>query len=211
MDVALEAGADMVGLVFYTRTPRAISPDAAAKLAKRARGQAAIVALTVDADDRLFNDIVELIAPDIFQLHGHESPARVADLRTRFGRPIMKALSVADARDLAAVPAYASIVDRFLFDARPPQGKIRPGGRGNVFDWSLISQIERIKPVMLSGGLNPENVAAAIQSVCPDAVDVSSGVEQSPGVKDPERIRSFILAARQAAASLDGKRLARKA
>jgi phosphoribosylanthranilate isomerase len=190
----------MVGLVFYARTPRAISPDAAGKLARRARGRAAIVALTVDADDNLFDRLMEQITPDYFQLHGHETPERAAALRARLRRPIMKALSVSDAQDLHAMPAYAPAVDRFLFDTRPPQGKVRPGGRGTVFDWSLIEGIERMRPIMLSGGLNCDNVAAAIRSVRPDAVDVSSGVESAPGVKDPARIHAFIRAARAAAA-----------
>ena len=202
MEAALEAGADLVGLVFFPPSPRAVSLAAAAELAKLARGRAGVVALTVDADDRLLAGIVEAVAPDLLQLHGRETPERVAAIRARFARPVMKAIAVAAAEDLTAVPAYAAVADRLLFDARPPMGATRPGGHGRAFDWSLLSRLDRSKPVMLSGGLDPGNVAAAIASVRPDAVDVSSGVERKPGEKDPEKIKAFVAAARAAAASL---------
>ncbi len=202
MAAALAAGADLVGLVFFSPSPRAVSLAAAAELAKLARGRAGVVALTVDADDRLLVEIVEAVAPDLLQLHGRETPERVAALRARFGRPVMKAIAVTAAEDLKVVPAYGAVADRLLFDARPPTGATRPGGHGRAFDWSLLSSLERSKPVMLSGGLDPGNVAAAIASVRPDAVDVSSGVEHKPGEKDPEKIKAFIAAARAAASSL---------
>jgi phosphoribosylanthranilate isomerase len=211
LNAALDAGADLVGFVFYPRSPRAISPDEAAKLANRARGRASIVALTVDADDELHSRIVERINPDLMQLHGKETVERIAAVRARFGRPIMKAVSVASAEDLKAVAVYAPVVDRLLFDARPPAGKIRPGGRGAVFDWSLIGQAERTKPIMLSGGLNPDNVAEAIRTVRPDGVDVSSGVEALPGAKDPNKIRAFVRAARQAEETLVAQTVASSA
>ncbi|MEX2129285.1 MAG: phosphoribosylanthranilate isomerase [Xanthobacteraceae bacterium] len=201
LDAALNAGADLVGLVFFPPSPRNVSLEVGAKLAARALGRARIVALTVDADDRLLEGIAKTVAPDMFQLHGTETLARVADLGKRFGRPMMKAIPVASAEDLKVVPAYAAVADRILFDARPPKDATRPGGHGRAFDWTLLARLDRTKPVMLSGGLNPENVAVAIRTVRPDAVDVSSGVEKSPGVKDPEKIKAFIANARAAAAS----------
>jgi phosphoribosylanthranilate isomerase len=202
MDAALAAGADLVGLVFFGPSPRAVSLDQAAALAQRARGRAGVVALTVDADDALLKNIVEAIAPELLQLHGRETPARVSAIRARFGRPVMKAIPVAAAEDLRVVPAYAAVADRLLFDARAPKDATRPGGHGQAFDWTLLARLDRLKPVMLSGGLNPENVAAAIKSVRPDAVDVSSGVESKPGVKDPAKVKAFVANARAAAGSL---------
>lgn len=202
MHAALAAGADWVGLVFFPASPRAVTLAAAAELATLARGRAGVVALTVDADDRMLADIVETVAPDLLQLHGRETPERVGAIRARFARPVMKAIAIASAEDLTAVSAYAAVADRLLFDARPPTGATRPGGHGRAFDWTLLSRLQRAKPVMLSGGLDPGNIAAAIASVRPDAVDVSSGVEIRPGEKDPEKIKAFIAAARAAASSL---------
>lgn len=205
MESALAAGTDLVGLVFFPPSPRSVSFDQAAGLAGMARGRASIVALTVDGDDRLLEGIVDAVAPDLLQLHGKEPPARVTALRTRFGRPVMKAIPVAAAEDLHIVPAYAAVADRLLFDARPPKDATRPGGHGRAFDWSLITRVERKKPVMLSGGLDSTNVTEAIKVVRPDAVDVSSGVERSPGKKDPEKIAAFVSAVRTVAASLREK------
>jgi phosphoribosylanthranilate isomerase len=205
MDAALAAGADLVGLVFNPLSPRAVSIEKAAMLAGLARGRARVVALTVDGDDALIKGIVETVAPNLLQLHGEETPARVAELRARFGRPVIKAIPIAAATDLKAVPAYEAVADRLLFDARPPRDATRPGGHGRIFDWSLIASVERKKPVMLSGGLDPGNVAEAIRIARPDAVDVSSGVESAPGRKDPEKISAFVAAARAASASLREK------
>jgi len=202
MDAALDAGADLVGLVFFPPSPRAVAMDLAATLAARARGRALVTALTVDADDNLLAEIVDHAKPDLLQLHGEETKERVAAIRTRFGRPVMKAVAVAEAADLRVVPAYEAIADRILFDARPPKDASRPGGHGRAFDWTLLSRVARKKPLMLSGGLTPENVAEAIRIVRPDAVDVSSGVERVPGEKDLERIRKFVENARAAAAAL---------
>jgi phosphoribosylanthranilate isomerase len=201
MDAALAAGADLVGLVFFPASPRNVSIDAGAELAARARGKALVAALIVDAEDAIVRLIRENVAPDVLQLHGSETPARVTEVRQRFGLPIMKAIPVASAEDLQAVAAYAA-ADRILFDARPPVDATRPGGHGRAFDWSLLARIDRTKPAMLSGGLNPGNVAEAIGIVRPGAVDVSSGVEQSPGVKDPDKIKTFVANARAAAAAL---------
>lgn len=202
MDAALAAGADMVGLVFFPPSPRNVSLEEGAALAARARGRALVVALSVDADDRLLDGIARAVAPDLLQLHGKETPAHVSEIRKRVGLPVMKAIPVADAADLDAVPAYAAVADRLLFDARPPKDATRPGGHGRAFDWSLLSRVERTKPVMLSGGLDPENVATAIRTARPDAVDVSSGVESEPGVKDAAKILRFVANARAAAAAL---------
>lgn len=202
MDAALEAGADFVGLVFFPPSPRNVSLQAGAELAARARGKALVAALIVDAEDVFVRLLADKVGPDLLQLHGTETPERVAEVRKRFGIPVMKALPVAEAADLEALPAYAAVADRILFDARPPKDATRPGGHGRPFDWNLLARLERTKPIMLSGGLDPDNVAAAIETVRPDAVDVSSGVEQAPGVKDPEKIRAFVANARKAAAAL---------
>lgn len=202
MDAALEAGADFVGLVFFPPSPRNVSPETGAALAARARGKALVAALIVDAEDAFVRLLADKVGPDLLQLHGTETPERVAEVRKRFGIPVMKALPVAEAADLEALPAYAAVADRILFDARPPKDATRPGGHGRPFDWNLLARLERTKPIMLSGGLDPDNVAAAIETVRPDAVDVSSGVEQAPGVKDPEKIRAFVVNARKAAAAL---------
>jgi len=199
MDAALKAGADMVGLVFFPPSPRSVSLEEGAKLAARARGKARVVALTVDADDALLDGIATQVKPDLMQLHGKETPARVSEVRKRTGIPVMKALPVAEAADLDVVPAYEAVAEKILFDARPPKGATRPGGHGRAFDWTLLARVPRDKPVMLSGGLSPENVADAIRTVRPDAVDVSSGVEQSPGVKDAMKIEAFVKNARAAA------------
>jgi phosphoribosylanthranilate isomerase len=202
MDAALEAGADLVGLVFFPPSPRNLSLDEGAKLAARARGSALVVALTVDSDDAILDSIMSRVAPDMLQLHGKESPARVSAIRKRTGVPVMKALPVAAAEDLDIAPAYAAVADRLLFDARPPKDATRPGGHGATFDWTLLAHVERAKPMMLSGGLNPDNVAHAIRVAQPDAVDVSSGVEKSPGVKDARKIFAFVANARAASEAL---------
>ena len=203
VDTALDAGADMVGFVFFARSPRhVVVPDAAA-LAGRARGRAEIAALTVDADDAALDAIVTGLRPDWLQLHGHETPERVAAIRKYFGLRVMKALPVAARDDLAAVSVYARVADRLLFDAQPPRDATRPGGLGTPFDWHLLEELDPGIPFMLSGGLNADNVAEALQITRAPGVDVSSGVERAPGKKDPEKIRAFIGAARSAAAALD--------
>lgn len=202
MDAALAAGADLVGLVFFPPSPRSVSLEEAVPLAARARGRAQVVALTVDADDALLEGIAGRVGPDLFQLHGSETTGRTAEVRKQLGRAVMKALPIETASDLAAVPAYAAVADRILFDARAPKDATRPGGHGRPFDWSLLANVERAKPIMLSGGLDPDNVARAIEIVRPDAVDVSSGVESSVGVKDARRIAAFVANARAAASTL---------
>ena len=176
--------------------------DTARALGARANGRAQKVALSVDADDALLEQIVETLKPDLLQLHGNEPPERVTAVKVRFGLPVMKVLPIAEASDLAAVPAYAAVADRLLFDARPPRDATRPGGLGRPFDWRLLEHVESSIPFMLSGGLDAANVAEALAITRAPGVDVSSGVERAPGEKDPDKIRAFIAAARAAAISL---------
>jgi phosphoribosylanthranilate isomerase len=197
LDAALDAGADMVGFVFFQPSPRHVSFEKARALGKRVRGRARKVALTVDADDVLLDAIVAALQPDLLQLHGQETPARVAELKRRFGLPIMKALAVESQDDFDQVKNYASIGDWILFDAKAPPDATRPGGLGRPFDWTLLKGAIPGVPVMLSGGLNSANVGEALRITRVPAVDVSSGVESSPGIKDLEKIRQFVRVARE--------------
>ena len=196
LDVALQAGADMVGFVFFPASPRHIGLNIARDLGRQARGRALKVALTVDADDATLANIVEALQPDILQLHGKETVARLRDIKQIFGLPVMKAIAVETPADLAALPGYAAVADRILFDARAPKEATRPGGLGAVFDWHLLENLDLKRPFMVSGGLDAGNVAEAVRVSRAGGVDVSSGVEGAPGVKDPEMIRAFIRAAR---------------
>jgi phosphoribosylanthranilate isomerase len=196
LDVALQAGADMVGFVFFPPSPRHIGLETARDLGKQAKGRAIKVALTVDADDATLGNIVEALQPDILQLHGKETVARLRDIKQTFGLPVMKAIAVEGAADLAPLPGFAAVADRILFDARAPKGATRPGGLGAVFDWHVLENLDLKLPFMVSGGLNAENVAEAVRVTRAGGVDVSSGVERAPGFKDPEMIRAFIRAAR---------------
>ena len=196
LDVALQAGADMVGFVFFPASPRHISLETARELGRQAKGRALKVALTVDADDATLANIVETLRPDMLQLHGGESVARLRDIKQSFGLPVMKAIPVASSADLAGLPGYAAVADRILFDARAPKGATRPGGLGAVFDWHLLENLDLKLPFMVSGGLNAGNVADAVRITRAGGVDVSSSVERAPGVKDPELIQAFIRAAR---------------
>ena len=196
LDAALDAGADMVGFVFFPPSPRHLELDVARRLGQAIKRRAVKVALTVDADDATLAGIVEVLDPDILQLHGRETPERVADIRRKFSREVMKALPVERADDLAALPDYIAVADRILFDARPPKGATRPGGLGAVFDWRLLENLDLELPFMVSGGLHAGNVADAIGITRAGGVDVSSGVERAPGLKDVEMIRDFIRAAR---------------
>jgi phosphoribosylanthranilate isomerase len=200
VDAALTAGADLLGFVFFPKSPRDVTIDEAVALAAPARGRAKIVALAVDPDDTLVDAIATRLAPDLLQLHGHETPDRVAAIVARSGLAVMKAIAVADAADLAVVPAYVPHVARILFDAKPPKTpQALPGGNGLAFDWRLVRDLDPGRPVMLSGGLDPTNVAQAIAVTGVSAVDVSSGVESAPGVKDPDKIAAFVRNARAAA------------
>ena len=196
LEVALQASADMVGFVFFPASPRHISLETARELGRRAEGRAVKVALTVDADDATLANIVDTLRPNILQLHGVESVARLRDIKQTFGLPVMKAIPVERPEDLATLAGYAAAADRILFDARAPKGATRPGGLGAVFDWRLLEKLDLRLPFMVSGGLNADNVADAVRITRAGGVDVSSGVERAPGVKDPELIRAFIRAAR---------------
>jgi phosphoribosylanthranilate isomerase len=208
LDVALEAGADMVGFVFFEPSPRHLGLEAARALGARVRGRAKKVALTVDATDDALARIIEALAPDVLQLHGRETPDRVVVVRTRFGLPVIKALPIARREDLGPIRTYDKVADRILFDARAPREATRPGGLGQPFDWRLLENLDRNLSFMLSGGLDAANVAEALAITRAPAVDVSSGVERASGVKDPEKIRVFIRAARAAAANPSSKTIA---
>jgi phosphoribosylanthranilate isomerase len=196
LDAALQAGADMVGFVFFPPSPRHLDLGVARDLGKQAKGRASKVALTVDADDATLANIVEALQPDILQLHGRETVARLRDIKQTFGLPVMKAIAVATPADLAPLPGYAAVADRILFDARAPKEATRPGGLGAVFDWHVLEKLDLKLPFMVSGGLDAGNVAEALHVTRAGGVDVSSGVERAPGVKDPDMIRAFIRAAR---------------
>jgi phosphoribosylanthranilate isomerase len=206
LQAALEAGADMVGFVFFERSPRFVGLDHARELAAEARGRANIVALAVDPSDRTLAAIVARTAPDLLQLHGSESPERVAEIKRTFAVPVIKALGVADAGDFDKAREYEEAADWLLIDAKPPQGATRPGGHGAPFDWRLAQTFAPRKPWLLSGGLDPVNVGEAIALSGARGVDVSSGVESAPGVKDIEKIKAFIAAARAEFARQDEAR-----
>lgn len=197
VEAAIAAGAAMVGFTFFAKSPRNVTIAAAAELGTIARGRAAIVALSVDADDATLDAIAAGLAPDWFQLHGHETPARVEAVRARTGRPVMKAVGVSSRAEVAAaVDSYGRIADRLLFDAKPPPGAALPGGNGVAFDWTVLAGLDLPIPFMLSGGLTPDTVAEAIRITQAPGVDVSSGVETAPGVKDEALIAAFVAAAR---------------
>ena len=190
-----EAGAAYAGFVFFPKSPRHVTLDQARAMAFAAPVGLAKVALVVDASDAALDEIVEAVPLDMLQLHGHESPDRVAAIRARYGLPVMKAVGVADEGDLAAIFDYSTVADQLLIDAKPPKNADLPGGNGLSFDWRLVAQRRWLRPWMLAGGLTPENVAEAIRLTNARQVDVSSGVESAPGVKDPARIMAFARAA----------------
>ena len=202
LDVALESGADLVGFVFFAPSPRHLGLPAARLLGERVSGRAGKVALTVDADDETLSAIVASLKPDMLQLHGKEPPERVTAVRAHFGLPVMKAVPIAECKDLARIDLYKKVADRLIFDARAPQDATRPGGLGQPFEWTLLKGVDPGIPFMLSGGLDAGNVAEALRVTRAPGVDVSSGVERAPGEKDPDKIRAFIRAARAAEAAL---------
>lgn len=200
VDRAVALGANHVGFIFFGKSPRNIEPDDAAVLADRIRGRAKIVAVTVDADNDTLDEIVSSLDPDILQLHGHETPNRTLDVRAVYGRPVMKAFSVRDADDLRGIDAYIGIADRFLFDAKAPKGSELPGGNGVSFDWRLLDTLDAEVDYMLSGGLNAGNIREALSLTGARAIDISSGVESAPGIKDIRRMEEFFDAVAQARA-----------
>lgn len=199
MDAALDAGADFVGLVFFAKSPRNVSLEQAAMLADRARGRAKIVTLVVDADDALLGAIAAQVRPDLIQAHGAETPERIAEITRLTGKPVIKAIRVKDDADIAAAAQFSTVASLILYDAKAPEtlGNALPGGNGHAFDWGLLEGGKR-PAFMLAGGLTPENVAEAIRVTGAPVVDVSSGVESAPGVKDIGLIRKFIEAAKAA-------------
>ena len=202
LDAALQAGADMVGFVFFPASPRHITLDHARTLGARVAGRAKTVALTVDAGDAELAAIVAALRPDLLQLHGTETSTRVAAVRATFGLPVIRAIGLRSAADLDMIPAYDAVADHLLFDARPPAGADRPGGHGATFDWTLLRGMRTRNPWLLAGGLTPDNVAAALCETEAPGLDVSSGVESAPGIKDVARIARFVMNARSVAAPL---------
>ncbi len=200
MSAALAGGASHVGFIFFAKSPRYIAPADAGRLRALARGKALAVAVTVDAGDAVLDEIVAAMQPDMLQLHGKESPERVAAIKARYNLPVMKALSVSSPADLAHIDAYRGVADKFLLDAKPPAGSELPGGNGVSFDWRILQKLDTDVDYMLSGGLNAGNVAEALRMANPPGLDVSSGVESAPGVKDVVLIEQFFRAVRAAQA-----------
>lgn len=198
MRAALEAGVDYVGLNFFASSPRYVTLADARALADIARGRARIVALVVDPDDATIDEIVRMVRPDVLQLHGRETPERCREVKARWPLEVMKVISVGGPADVARASDYADSVDLIMFDAKPPKDAVLPGGNGVPFDWTMLTGVSARLDYILAGGLTPDNVAEAIRWTGAKAVDVSSGVEQAPGVKDEVLIRRFIANARAA-------------
>ncbi|PBB81434.1 phosphoribosylanthranilate isomerase [Mesorhizobium sp. WSM3879] len=198
MAAALAGGASHVGFIFFAKSPRFVHPAEAGRLRQAAIGKAKAVAVTVDADDALLDEIVARMQPDMLQLHGSETPVQVAELKTRYGLPVMKVLSVSEAADLERIKPYVGVADRLMFDAKPPKGSQLPGGNGVAFDWRILAGLDAGLDYMLSGGLNAANVGDALRLANPPGIDISSGVESAPGVKDPALIEQFFRAVRAA-------------
>jgi phosphoribosylanthranilate isomerase len=196
MSAALEAGADYVGLNFFAKSPRYVTVEQAIALADMARGLTEIVALVVDANDETLKTLAGELRPDFIQAHGHETPERIREIKDLTDISVIKAVAVATADDVKATLAYDGVVDLMLYDAKPAPGAVLPGGNGVAFDWSILKGVPH--PYMLAGGLTPANVADAIRVTGAQIVDVSSGVEEAPGIKDIARIRNFIEAAKAA-------------
>jgi len=199
VDRAADLNADMAGFIFFEKSPRHVAIDTAAALAERARTRGlATVAVTVDMDDAGLDEIVARMKPDWLQLHGGESPERAAGLKARYGLPVMKAFAIREAADLERIAPYGGSADRFLFDAKPPKGSDLPGGNGVSFDWRLLATLDGAASYMLSGGLTKDNVGEALRISGADMVDVSSGVESAPGVKDLNMMDAFVRAVHDA-------------
>ena len=190
-----EAGAAYAGFVFFEKSPRHVSIELARDLAIEAPLGLAKVALTVNADDAMLDAIMDAVPLDMLQLHGKESPERVSEIRARYGLPVMKAIGIAEEADLVQISTYGGVADQLLVDAKAPKGADLPGGNGLSFDWRLVNRKYWPRPWMLAGGLTPDNVALAVQMTGARQVDVSSGVETAPGVKDSNLIRAFVRAA----------------
>jgi phosphoribosylanthranilate isomerase len=193
---AVEGGADLVGVVFFARSPRYVTPERAAELLDPVPRKIKRVGLFVDADDTLLDQVLTRVRLDMLQLHSKETPARVEAVRKAFGLPVMKAIGISTEADFETAKPYLDVADRLMFDAKPPAGATRPGGNAVAFDWTLLAGKKWNLPWILAGGLTPRNVVGAIRKSGAKAVDVSSGVEKAPGVKDPAKIKRFIAAAK---------------
>ena len=191
IDAAIQAGASYIGLNFFAKSPRSVTIEEAAPLAAAMPAGVAKVALVVDADDAMLDALAEKVAIDILQLHGSETPARVTEVKARYGLPVMKVVGLADASDLIKLDAHLSVADMILVDAKAPKDAVLPGGNGVTFDWTLLEGRRWPIPWMLAGGLNPSNVAEAIRLTRANQVEVASGVGTSPGVKDPQLMKQF--------------------
>jgi phosphoribosylanthranilate isomerase len=188
---AVDRGASHIGFIFFEKSPRNIEPDIAGRLADPVRGLAKVVAVTVDADNDDLDEIIALLKPDMLQLHGSENPERVLTIKAIYGLPVIKAFAIREASDLEKIDPYLGIVDRFLFDAKPPKGSELPGGNGVSFDWRLMHSLDEGVNYMLSGGLNKDNVREALALTGAPGIDISSGVESAPGVKDLGMMDAF--------------------
>jgi phosphoribosylanthranilate isomerase len=198
---ALAGGASHVGFIFFPKSPRALDPAEAGRLREAARGKAKAVAVTVDGTDALLDEVVAGMQPDMLQLHGKETPERVAEIKARYGLPVLKALPVSEAADLERIAPYVGLADRLLFDAKPPKGAVLPGGNGVSFDWRVLAGLDAKIDYMLSGGLNATNIGEALKLANPPGLDISSGVESAPGIKEPALIEQFFRAVRAATES----------
>lgn len=201
LNAALAGGASHVGFIFFQKSPRYVDPVEAGRLRQLVLGKAKAVAVTVDAADEVLDAIVSAMRPDMLQLHGGESPERVAAVKARYGLPAMKALSVRMVSDLEAIQPYRGVADRFLLDAKPPAGSELPGGNGIAFDWRILAALDNDLHYMLSGGLNAANVGEALRIANPPGIDASSGLESAPGVKEPALIAEFFRVIRMEAGS----------
>lgn len=197
IEAALAGGATHCGFIFFGKSPRHVDIPLASRLRAVIGKRATVVAVTVDADDAYLGEIVTTVRPDVLQLHGSESPERVSDLKARYSLPVTKVLAIRDADDLTKIAPYRGVADRFLFDAKPPKGAEVPGGQGVAFDWRLLETLDPDIDYMLSGGINAANVAEALAKTRPTGLDLSSGVESAPGVKDVTLIAAFFEALNQ--------------
>jgi len=195
-DAAVEAGASMLGFTFFPRSPRHLEPERAAELARSMPVSVGRVALLVNASDSMIERVVATLDPTLLQLHGSETPERCAQIRGSFGIHVMRAVGIKEASDIETARSFATVCERLLLDAKAPDDATRPGGNARTFDWSLVAGLDLGVPWLLAGGLTPDNVAEAIRVTGCAGVDVSSGVESAPGVKDPDLIRRFVAAAR---------------
>ncbi|KAA0968498.1 phosphoribosylanthranilate isomerase [Aureimonas fodinaquatilis] len=206
IDTVLSCGGKEVGFVHFAPSPRHLAIDDMAMLAAYVGGRAQVTIVTVDADDATLSAIAAKVRPDTLQLHGHESVERTAEVAAMTGLPVMKALAIGSAEDLQEVAKYQTVADRLLLDARPPKNALLPGGNGVAFDWSILTGLDPKIDYMLSGGINANNIARALQTISPYGLDVSSGVESEPGVKDAGLINGFFSAFEEAMHSMEQKR-----